>query len=247
MKAVHAVLLFVALAGAATCQLVRKNIFVNRPLSWTQAREYCKTYYEDLSTINTPWEYEKFKNDVADYLSAECWVGLSKSSFNLIYTEWSDGSALGFPVWKFGEPNNLRSYHCVTINNMELADYDCKQPLKFFCYKWVPQMVLVEMMMNWEEALQYCRTYYTDLVSVTSDKDLSVAISTSMTSQTRSVWTGLHFMDGSWFWVNQNHLENLTLLPSCPIRPFHCGALKAGDDGWENRDCNEELNFLCNY
>lgn len=246
MEAVHVVLLFVALAGAATSQLVRKNIFVNEPMPWTDAQEYCRTHYEDLSTVNTPWDFAKFKKDVARYDPEEGWVGLSKNKFDFAYTQWSDGSPLGYPVWKFGEPSNVNSHHCVTISGMELADNDCKQLLTFFCYKWVPPMVLVEMMMNWEEALQYCRTFYTDLISVISDKDLQAAKSTSMTSQTPSVWTGLCFMDGLWFWVNQDPLGNLTSVPSCPIAPFRCGALKADDDDWESRDCNEKMNFLCN-
>ncbi|XP_053467670.1 macrophage mannose receptor 1-like [Ictalurus furcatus] len=164
----------------------------------------------------------------------------------MVYTEWSDGSPLGLTLWKLGEPNVMNNYGCVSIQNMELSTYNCNQHMKFFCYKWVPQMVLVEMMMNWEEALQYCRTHYTDLVSVPTDKDLQVAKSTSMTSQTPRVWTGLRYMDGSWFWVNQDPLGNVTSVPSCPMRPFHCGALSAGDDVWENRDCNEKMNFLCN-
>lgn len=73
------------------------------------------------------------------------------------------------------------------------------------------------------------------------------AESTSMTSQTLNVWTGVRFMDGSWFWVNQDPLENMFSAPSCPLMPFHCGALKAGDDVWENRDCNEKMNFLRSY
>ncbi|KAK3540831.1 hypothetical protein QTP86_002361 [Hemibagrus guttatus] len=91
-------------------------------------------------------------------------------------------------------------------------------------------MVLVKMMMTWEEALQYCRTSYTDLISVTSDKDLTSAKSTSMNSSTSMVWTGLRFMDGSWLWVNKDPLGNLTSVPSCPMKPYRCGALKAGDE-----------------
>ncbi|KAK3515125.1 hypothetical protein QTP70_007215 [Hemibagrus guttatus] len=216
-------------------------------MTWSDAQIYCKKYYEDLSTINIAWELLKFKRDIQDYLSEDGWVGLSKGSFDLIYTFWSDGSILGVPVWKFGFPNHLNSYHCVSINNLELLDNNCERLMPFFCYKWAPNMVLVKMMMTWEEALQYCRTSYTDLISVTSDKDLTSAKSTSMNSSTSMVWTGLRFMDGSWLWVNKDPLGNLTSVPSCPMKPYRCGALKAGDEVWENRDCNEKLNVLCSF
>lgn len=246
MKAVHVVLYFVALARPATGQLVRKNIFVDKQLTWTDAQAYCRTYHEDLSTVNTPWDFLKFQRDVEAYLSKEGWVGLSKDSLSPVYIQWSDGSLLGVPLWKLGKPSNVMSYHCVTIRNMELADYDCTKPLMFFCYAWMPKMVLVEEMMSWEEALHYCRTHHADLISASTDYDLQVGKSTSITSQTSRVWTGLRFMDSSWFWVNKDPLGNLTSMPSCPIKPYHCGALKAGDDVWENRDCNEKMNFLCN-
>lgn len=245
MKAVHAIVLFVALTRPATCELVRKNFFVHRLLSWADAQKYCRTYYDDLSTINTQWDSYKFRKDVGYYLLYEGWVGLSKNKSDSVYSHWSDGSVLGYAVWKSSKPSNLHAYHCVTISKMMLSDFNCDQTLMFFCYKWVPPMVLVEMMMTWKEALQYCRTYYTDLISVITDKDLQEAKSTSNTSQTLNVWTGLRFMDGSWFWVNQDPLVYMTSLPSCPSMPFHCGALKAGDDVWENRDCNEKMNFLC--
>lgn len=245
MKAVHAVLLFVVVAQAASVWLVRKNFFVSRLLPWTDAQAYCRMYYDDLSVINSPWDLENFKKDVAAYLSEECWVGLSKKTNESVYTQWSDGSLIGFPVWKPDKPNYLNTFHCVAVTNMELHDFDCEQSLKFFCYKWVPQMVLVEEMMTWEGALQYCRTHYTDLISVITDDDMKAVKLMSLTSQTPSVWTGLCFMDGSWFWVNQDPLGSLISVPSCPIKPFRCGALKAGDDVWENKDCNEKMNFLC--
>ncbi|KAI5617151.1 C-type mannose receptor 2-like, partial [Silurus asotus] len=224
-------LYFVALQGLATCDLVRKNFFVDKYLSWTDAQSYCRKYYEDLSTVNTPWDMLKFIKDVPDYLSLESWVGLSKKSSLFTYSQWSDGSDLGFPIWKFGEPNE--SYNCVTISDMQLADCSCKTNLTFFCYKWVPKLVLVNMLMTWEEALQYCRTQYTDLASMNTTKDIQSAVKISMTSQTQSVWTGLRYMDGSWFWVNQDPLGNMTI--------------KLEFSGWKPGEPKMMNRYLCVY
>lgn len=53
MKAVHAVLLFAAITGAATCLFVRRYVVVHGALNWTDAQTYCRNHYEDLATINS--------------------------------------------------------------------------------------------------------------------------------------------------------------------------------------------------
>ncbi|KAG7328696.1 hypothetical protein KOW79_008640 [Hemibagrus wyckioides] len=107
-------------------------------------------------------------------------------------------------------------------------------------------MIVVQEMMNWEEALVHCRTHYTDLVRLTTEIDHFVVNNRSMEIQTPTFWTSLRFMDGSWYWVNQTSLvSNETSLPSCPARPFRCGARNIIDGVWENRDCEEKMNFIC--
>ncbi|KAG7330787.1 hypothetical protein KOW79_004756 [Hemibagrus wyckioides] len=99
---------------------------------------------------------------------------------------------------------------------------------------------------TWEEALQHCRNYYTCLAFVDSDKQLKYYETLlKMETQTDTVWTGLHFLDGKWVWVNGTLLRSLVPLPQFPIQPYRCGAYNSYTSVWENRDCNEELDFLC--
>ncbi|KTG22611.1 hypothetical protein cypCar_00044990 [Cyprinus carpio] len=105
----------------------------------------------------------------------------------------------------------------------------------FFCYK---NLNLVHEKKTWKEALEYCQSHKTDLTYMDPKvlPDMSNA-------QTDSVWTGLHFLAGMWFWVSKENVGTNIGLPSCPPEPYRCGARNAKIGNWENRDCEEKLNF----
>lgn len=244
MRAAHVVFLLAALTRATTCLLLRKHIFVSTRLSWTDAQTYCRKNYVDLSTVDSEEERDRFRNDVADHLSNRSWIGLSKRPDQQAFGQWSDGSIFGFASWKSGQPSDPSSEHCVSIYNAEFADFNCKNFLSFICYKWEPTLIMVQELKTWHEALVHCRTQYTDLISLSTETDLLQVNKIIGNFQNVRVWTGLTFLDGSWFWVNNEPLGNLVSLPSCPIRPFLCGA-KVGVNILENRDCMEKMNFIC--
>ncbi|XP_062859297.1 E-selectin-like [Trichomycterus rosablanca] len=114
--------------------------------------------------------------------------------------------------------------------------------MPFFCYS---EVIVIEEKKTWDEAQKHCRTYYTDLFSVTTQTDLLV-VNDIRLNITSSFWTGLRFLAGSWFWVNEEEFVGSQVsLPSCPNRPFFCGARKAGANTCENRDCREKMYFAC--
>lgn len=244
MKAAHIVLLLAALTGATTCLLLRKHIFVSTSLSWTDAQAYCRNNYVDLSTIDSQEELGRFKNDAADHLSNRSWIGLSKMPSQKKFGQWSDGSAFGFTVWKSGQPDFPDTQHCVSISNAEFSDFYCTDGLPFICYTWEPTLIMVQKTMTWYEALVHCRTQYTDLVSLSTDTDFLQVNKIIRNFRNASVWTGLNFLDGSWFWVNNEPLRDPVLLPLCPIRPFRCGA-SVGVNILENRDCMQKMGSIC--
>lgn len=244
MKAVLVVLLLTLLTGATTCLLLRKHIFVSKPLPWPDAQTYCRNNYVDLSTIDSEEELDRFKMDVRYYLSVRSWIGLTKDQDQLDFNQWSDGTELRFTAWQSGTPDGKSSQHCVTINNAQFNDYFCTNNMPFICYTYEPTLIIVKELKTWPEALVHCRTQYTDLISLSTELDLKVVNNNIMDFQNTSLWTGLNFKDGYWFWVNNEILTNPFLLPSCPIQPFRCGA-KVGVDRLENTDCMKKMNFMC--
>ncbi|XP_053084507.1 secretory phospholipase A2 receptor-like [Pangasianodon hypophthalmus] len=245
MKTAYSVLLLAGLIGSVKCLFIRRHVHINQLLSWTDAQKYCRTNYVDLLTINSQNEYDRFKNDATAYLSINRWIGLRNEENERSFTNWSDGSILGFTKWDSNEPDKLDTEHCVHTANGNWYNSLCSSTRYFVCYIWLHQVIIVQEMKSWREALEHCRTFYTDLISLTPETALVLAKNKSMNIQTPSFWTGLNFLNGFWFWVNKEPLENWTTLPSCPTRPFLCGARKTGADVWENPNCEKKLNFIC--
>ncbi|XP_058254548.1 macrophage mannose receptor 1-like isoform X2 [Hemibagrus wyckioides] len=245
MTVVLSILLLMALTDAATGLFWRQHIYYDKRSSWIEAQTFCKNNYVDLSIIDTQEEFDSFVGQTSRHTQDSSWIGLTRGKSEREFTQWSDGSALGFSKWKDKEPDNQKE-DCVQTTNNEWSNEECEKQFKAFCYSWAPKMIVVQEMMNWEEALVHCRTHYTDLVRLTTEIDHFVVNNRSMEIQTPTFWTSLRFMDGSWYWVNQTSLvSNETSLPSCPARPFRCGARNIIDGVWENRDCEEKMNFIC--
>lgn len=198
---------------------IRVHVYVTTPMTCTEARKYCQTYYTDLSTINSEVDIQMVRNAAGgDY--DKSWFGSlteTENSCTLMNYEESRLPALSAAL-------------CGLANL-------CKSTHPFFCFK---KVILVKEKMTWEEALEYCRSHYVDLAYLDSE-----VISDVSDAKTESVWTGLRFLAGKWLWVSKENIETNIALPSCPNEPYRCGACNPQKGRWENRDCEEELNFLC--
>ncbi|GAA6085125.1 C-type mannose receptor 2-like [Tachysurus ichikawai] len=246
MKAVLSILLLAAMTGASTHLRWKKYIFVNLQRNWTDAQEYCRKNYVDLSSIETEEELNQFQSDINIQCSSDCWIGLSRIP-QMNFINWSDGNLLEFSYWSSDESFTDYSKNCVYIHNHWHSD-SCNHSLNLVCYTWVYSLVVVQEMKTWEEALNYCRTKYSGLVSLFTDSDHAAVNNKTDEILTSVFWTGLHFLDGSWFWVNstQNEEEeNRIFMPSCPAPRYRCGAQSTKSNVLENRDCEEKMNFVC--
>ncbi|KAG9272916.1 secretory phospholipase A2 receptor-like [Astyanax mexicanus] len=167
---------------------------------------------------------------------SDSWIGLHRSSLSLNNVQWSNNQITSFWYWK-STPIDITK-NCFQITDKGWEEKYCSEKKPFFCSSSV---VLVKENKTWEEALEYCRSNYTNLAVLTSDNLLKYSTQT----QTVSVWTGLRFMAGEWLWVNGEPLEDLVSLASCPAPLYRCAARNSKTNVWENRDCEEKLNFLC--
>lgn len=239
------VFLLLALTDTTAGLSRRKYIFYSTEASWSDAQTYCRANYVDLSILNSQLELDNFMNQTVGQKSEACWIGLNNNPQERAFTLWTDGSKVDFQKWKNGKPDHTDTAHCVFTANNEWENEECSKLKKSFCYIWTPKMIVVQEMKSWDEALVHCRKHYTDLVSITTEKDLVMVNNIGTKILTLAFWTGLHFMDGSWFWVNKDSQGSLASMPRCPARPYHCGALNLSAGVWENRDCEEKMNFIC--
>ncbi|KAK7166149.1 hypothetical protein R3I93_006048 [Phoxinus phoxinus] len=154
---------------------------------------------------------------------------------------WSDGDLhTNFYNWKSGQPGPKNGgQDCVEVDGDGWADWECGNALPFFCYS----ITLERDNKTWEEAMEHCRDHNTELASLTSNKQLQQA-ENNLNGET-SVWVGLRFVAGQWYWLNTKPVGNDVSLPWCPAVPYRCGARNIKTKEWENRDCNDKLSFLC--
>uniref|UniRef100_A0A8C1E5M1 C-type lectin domain-containing protein n=1 Tax=Cyprinus carpio carpio TaxID=630221 RepID=A0A8C1E5M1_CYPCA len=104
---------------------------------------------------------------------------------------------------------------------------------------------------TWEGALDYCRTHYNDLASLSTKEKMDSALLEITQAETEYVWTGLRHLAGDWLWVTGDDLNYTAWYqneqPQCPARELHCGALDKQTKLWTHRDCEEKLSFFCQY
>uniref|UniRef100_A0A8C1T4F6 C-type lectin domain-containing protein n=1 Tax=Cyprinus carpio TaxID=7962 RepID=A0A8C1T4F6_CYPCA len=102
---------------------------------------------------------------------------------------------------------------------------------------------------TWDGALEYCRTHYRDLASLSTKERMASALLESKEAETEYVWTGLRFLAGEWFWVTGDDLNYTAWYeneqPQCPARDLRCGALDKQSNVWTHRDCEEKFSFFC--
>ncbi|GAA6070850.1 lymphocyte antigen 75-like [Tachysurus ichikawai] len=222
-------------------------------VNWYQAQSYCRDHHTDLVTLIA---VEKFQGieDVENQQRAG-WIGLYRQDVANNIWKWSDGQPRSWLNWQIFWPLvgiSARDNNCTVLFQGYLYNYPCGGTHPFYCYR---NLSLVNEAKTWEEALQHCTINYTSLASLPFEEQLLGAMKEMELGQTDSVWTGLRFMNGKWFWLNGEAIGTpantgqpntvLLSLPECPVQPYNCGAFNTKTNVWENRDCNEKLNFLC--
>nr|XP_055033519.1 putative C-type lectin domain family 20 member A [Misgurnus anguillicaudatus] len=231
--------LFLSAHCELTTALRRQYVNISNAMTWREAQSYCRVYYVDMFSVD---RQEEITALAVSGSYSDSWVGLQLISPKI--WQWSDGGDKSFLKWAGGEPNERVTDVCAVVKNGELFDRKCTDSNPFLCYKWDTELIVVKENKSWEDALQYCRTHHTDLASMPTDLNLMQAKQT--TADTSSVWTGLRFLAGSWFWLSGESLGYLSgKLPACPAKNIYCGSLNLKNQSWESRDCMEELNFVC--
>jgi len=212
---------------------VKVHIYVSTPMTCTSAQTYCKEFYQNLSIITNNEDLQMLK-EAAGGAYPISWVNSQENSCKSLKHEDTKTSAIEY---LFENPE-----FCAFAYDGHWNKTSCSQIFSFFCFE---NFILVQENKTWEEALEFCRTHYTDLASFHFDWPENQIKNVTNNSQTESVWTGLRFLNGNWYFLNVSNIQTDLLLPSCPLEPFRCGARNTKTKQWENRNCEEKLNFLC--
>lgn len=232
-------LFFLLIFHGGFSAVTRVHIHVNEGKTWKEAQSYCRQNYKDLSTISSTEENLRLRT-MLGATNNHAWIGMYRNGTELDQFIWSDGDLqTNFYQWKVGQPDGKRNnQHCVEVDGTGWADFGCDNVLPFFCY-----LTLERDNKTWEEAMAHCRDHYTDLASLTTNEQLQL-LKNNLMGET-SIWVGLRFVAGQWYWLNSESVEIKMSLPECPEEPYSCGALNISTKQWENRDCEEKIHFLC--
>ncbi|XP_073692897.1 putative C-type lectin domain family 20 member A [Garra rufa] len=246
MKASVTLLLFLSLFGQ-NVSVYRYHYFVNKTLSWDDAQQYCRQYYDDLSTVRKKDLQALSYNSLIT--GQMFWIGVQRDSADLTKWIWSEGGKASITFWEPGEPDNYIQ-QCAALNKNKLTLYDkfCSENLQFYCMK-VYELIVVHQRSTWEEALEYCRKNYIDLAIINSEDIMEEVMINSTAADTDEVWTGLRFLAGGWFWVNGASFDYNVWSsdgePQCPDLNQRCGAYDRTQKVCKPTDCEQRLNFLC--
>uniref|UniRef100_A0A8C2JCU5 C-type lectin domain-containing protein n=1 Tax=Cyprinus carpio TaxID=7962 RepID=A0A8C2JCU5_CYPCA len=94
---------------------------------------------------------------------------------------------------------------------------------------------------SWSSAQDHCKTYFHDLSTFTNEYEQQQFLEDAA-HQTSDAWVGLYTESG-WFWVSGHDLDYTSwyqkVLPQCPARDLHCGALDMKTRVWTHRNCEE--------
>uniref|UniRef100_A0A3B3SCS2 C-type lectin domain-containing protein n=1 Tax=Paramormyrops kingsleyae TaxID=1676925 RepID=A0A3B3SCS2_9TELE len=172
---------------------------IDQQMNWSDAQNYCRHSYTDLATVRN----EEDNNLIHKMLTSGtwAWIGLFQDTWE------SDLSNSSFRNWKNGQNDN-KNNTCALAQVTWPGIWDmtpCDEKHPFICYD---NLILVNRTTTWNEALNYCRTNYLDLVSVHNEEIQYWVSRMAEKASTDHVWLGLRFSCylNFWFWVSAENV-----------------------------------------
>uniref|UniRef100_A0A3B3SGW7 C-type lectin domain-containing protein n=1 Tax=Paramormyrops kingsleyae TaxID=1676925 RepID=A0A3B3SGW7_9TELE len=217
---------------------------IKENMNWSDAQSYCRHNYTDLATVRN-----KEDNALIHAMFQKgtfVWIGLFRDTW-----EWSDLSNSSFRNWKMGQNDN-KNNACALAQVTWPGTWDmtpCDEKHPFLCYD--DNLILVNRTMTWNEALNYCRTNYLDLVSVHNEEIQYWVSRMAEKASTDHVWLGLRFSCylNFWFWVSAENVCYQNWAPNNTSNSNLCGttgAVQSKDPHyWVSLPETKELNFIC--
>ncbi|KAA8582633.1 hypothetical protein FQN60_006304, partial [Etheostoma spectabile] len=218
-----------------TCHLYKYH-FIEKRMTWSDARKYCREAYTDLATVSNMSDTKRLRNSARN--QNEAWIGLVnlpganwKWHWSLPGVEFNETEAK--EKWEDETQNEHSDENCGFIRkDLKWGQRPCKNIGPFICYD------------DWQDAQNYCRDKHTDLVSGLNqleDEELRKKI----TSQWNLIHIGL-FRD-SWSWSDNSGFSfrhwDQQFKQSDNEK---CAVTMLDEKGrWKAEDCGGKKNFFC--
>uniref|UniRef100_A0A4W3IDL3 C-type lectin domain-containing protein n=1 Tax=Callorhinchus milii TaxID=7868 RepID=A0A4W3IDL3_CALMI len=213
--------------------------------NWTEARDYCRGQYTDLVSIRSAQEANRTSQLIVS--DRTHWIGLFSKKGSAATWTWTDGEDVNYTHWKYMEPNDyLKSDICVAVNNGRWFDDYCNRTYQFMCYKGKigkrdREYHPILQTKNWTQAWDFCRSHYTDLISI-RDPEENKAIF-ELIDRSMPFWIGMYNHKGSdqhWMWTNGdkvNYTNWKIMEPYDYLKSVICVAMSNGQ--WFDNYCQK--------
>ncbi|XP_061769412.1 lymphocyte antigen 75-like [Nerophis ophidion] len=225
-------------------------------VNWEEARSLCRNFHRDLATVNNAEQAERLvaiSHSSTGGLGGKAWIGLKDDLTEWIWSNPFDSYLLPslYSNWERGQPDNFNGNQlCVKMDaNGFWDDYPCAESLSFVCYNDEAEddderFILMERRLNWTEAQNRCRFFYTDLPTIYSQTDNEQIRNIAGGEE---VWIGLSrtrfWSDGSYspfrLWA-EGQPDNADGVQRCTAVD-----LSTKDGLWSDENCEIELPYVC--
>uniref|UniRef100_A0A8C4RT36 Secretory phospholipase A2 receptor-like n=1 Tax=Erpetoichthys calabaricus TaxID=27687 RepID=A0A8C4RT36_ERPCA len=215
----------------------RSYFWINRSMTWSSAQNYCRVNYTDLVSIRNESENQKIMKTAQ---RVNFWIGLFNNQW-----KWSDGQNLTFQNWDQTCQGHDKSEQCGYItSNGKWSAYSCSSTGgPFFCsnrscgpLSCNTTYLFISNWMTWNDAQSYCRSHYTDLVTV---ENQTVNDQLLQISGQSGGWIRLRHGNDTWQWSNGDQLTYRNWNPT-----LYCAQVQT-DGSWEDSICDNQIPFMC--
>ncbi|XP_055021655.1 putative C-type lectin domain family 20 member A [Boleophthalmus pectinirostris] len=229
--------------------------FVNTLMTWSEAQQYCRLYYDDLATFTSMEDIQRVKRP-SEYLHA--WIGLFNDTVswkgimgNESY-KWSFTGATSpaYRSWETGWPDfDTAETSCVMTQNGLWSGTNCSLAMHTVCFRGALQprskiFTWVKSNKDWITALQYCRERYLDLAVIEDESEVTRI--SNLIGQTLA-WIGLIKQPLRWSdntissfrnWINGG-VDKEQSIKYCVIESSATG------HHWSGAPCEEKHHAIC--
>uniref|UniRef100_A0A8C7ISX6 C-type lectin domain-containing protein n=1 Tax=Oncorhynchus kisutch TaxID=8019 RepID=A0A8C7ISX6_ONCKI len=111
----------------------KKYSLVPEKKNWTEAQEYCRQHYTNLSIICTEEDWKAIQSSLGNF-SGDVWIGLHRSGPTEKW-KWSDGEDFMFFNWENSFGLNTVGYDCVLSISSHWQPGNCAALNQYMCQR----------------------------------------------------------------------------------------------------------------
>ncbi|KAL7394371.1 hypothetical protein ABVT39_025028 [Epinephelus coioides] len=236
---------------------LREYHYVDVPMTWADAQQYCRTKYTDLATITSMDDINRLQ---PTFSYSWAWIGLRDDPMSWKVTigndtnswRWSatgETSKTGYQNWDTNEPaNSPANEYCVGMNIYgRWFDANCNTQRTFVCYTEINQTektyVFISARRTWADARDYCREHHTDLPMMESNEDNNKVYSTIPAGA--QAWIGLYRLPWTWSDKTQSSFRFWQSGSPNNIGGSQFCASENTNHEWDDDHCLTKYPFIC--